>query len=436
MTPVALANNEEFDSGRGGSHGIHENRDFLKLWAGETISLLGTQVTVLALPLVAVLTLHASAAQVGVLNACRYAPFVLVTLFAGVLVDRLRRRSTLIVANLGRALLIGLIPLAAFADALRIEYLYAVGFAVGVLTVFFDLAYQAYLPALVKREQLTAANGRLQASASAAELGGPGLGGLIVQAASAPSALLVDGASFLVSLTSLAAIRQREPRPGAEGRPPLLPAIVAGFRFTFGNTYLRAIAAEAATFNLFEQTIMTAFLVYAIRELHFSPGLLGLVISAGAAGALLGSLMAGRLGRRLGLGATIVGAMVVACSVPLLIALPSGRSGGSIGALAAVFCVWGGAVAVSNVLVVSLRQTVTPEAMLGRMNASYRFLTYGAIPLGALLGGGLAGAIGLRATLLVGALGLLTALLWVVFSPVRRLAVLPAGPIQAAEPEG
>jgi MFS family permease len=411
-----------------GSSAGQLNREFAKLWAGETISLLGTQVTVLALPLVAVITLHASAAQVGLLNACRFAPFVVVTLFAGVIVDRVRRRPTMVVANAARAVFIGAIPVAAALGTLSIEYLYVAGFAAGIFTVFFDLAYQAYLPSLVARQWLTAANGRLQASASAAELGGPGLGGLLVQAVTAPYTLAVDAVSFLASIGSLVAIRHREPQPTGDSRLPMLTAIHGGFRFIFGNPYLRAIAGEAATFNLFEQTILTAFVVYAIRELHFAPGVLGLIISTGAAGAFVGSVLAGPFCRRWGFGGATVGSMVIACLTPLLIAVPAGRTPVTVLALAGVFFVWGGAVAVSNVLVVTLRQTVTPERMMGRMNASYRFFTFGAIPLGALLGGGLAGPIGLRATLVVGALGLIPALLWVVFSPIRGLTRLPDEP--------
>ena len=411
-----------------GRHALWLNGDFLRLWAGETISLFGTQVTVLALPLVAVITLRASAAQVGLLNACRYAPFVVVTLFAGVVVDRVRRRPTMIVVNLGRGALIALIPLTALLGLLRIEYLYLVAFAVGILTVFFDLAYQAYLPSIVTAEQLTGANGRLVASASAAELGGPGIGGLLVQALTAPYALLADALSFLASTSSLLRIEHREPEPHGERRPPIGSSIRDGFRFTFSNPYLRAIAGEAATFNLFEQTILTVFVVYAIRRLHFSPGLLGLVLSLGGGGALLGALIAGRIDRRFGLGRTIVGSMVIACLTPLLIAAPTGRGAATLIALGAIFFVWGCAVAVSNVLVVTLRQTVTPSSMLGRMNASYRFFTYGAIPLGALLGGGVAGVIGLRATLFAGACGLVLALFWILLSPVAYLAALPAGP--------
>lgn len=178
---------------------------------------------------------------------------------------------------------------------------------------------------------------------SVAELGGPGLGGLLVQALTAPYALVVDAASFLASVFSLAGIKHREPEPEPEDRPPMLPAIRGGFRFTFSNPYLRAIAGEAATFNLFEQTIMTVFVVYAIRRLHFSPGLLGLVISVGAAGALVGSVVAGRLDRRFGIGPTIVGSMVISCLTPLLIALPADRGAGSVIALGAIFFVWAAA---------------------------------------------------------------------------------------------
>lgn len=408
--------------------GLHTNRDFLKLWSGETVSLFGSQVTALALPLVAVVSLHASAASIGVLNALRFAPFALITVFAGVLVDRVRRRPILIATNLGRALLISTIPAAAALGALRIQVLFVVAFLVGLLTVFFDLAYQAYLPSLVTRRTLTDANGRLQASASAAEIGGPGLGGLLVQALTAPYALIVDAASFLISSASVATIKHPEQRVRDATPVPMLVAIRAGARFTFTNPYLRAIAAEAACFNLCEQAILTVFVVYAIRELGFTPGLLGLVLSTGAVGALAGSLAAGRLARRYGLGATILASMALACLVPILIPAIGDHGRTTALPLAGVFLAWGTAVAVSNVLVITLRQTITPERLLGRMNAAYRTLTYGAIPLGALLGGTLASPIGLRTTLLAAALGLLAALSVVVLSPIRQLESLPEIP--------
>jgi MFS family permease len=392
-------------------------RDFNLLWASESISLFGSQVTTIALPLVAVATLDASASEVGILNAARFAPFIAVTLVAGVLVDRVRRQPVLVYANAARALLLALVPLAAALDVLELEPLYVVAFLVGVLTVFFDLAYQSYLPTLVPREELAASNGKLQASASAAEVGGPGIGGLLVQAATAPLALLVDAGSFVISALLLSRIKADEP-PSEEDESTTgtVRAIREGFGFTFGNAYLRAIAGEAATFNLFATALTTVFYVYAIRELDLSAGELGLILSVGAVGALAGSVLARYPAATIGVGPTILASMALACTTPLAIPFPT-----TLPALAAIFFVWGGAVAVSNVLVVSLRQAVTPDRMLGRMNASYRFFTYGAIPIGALFGGFLGELVGLRTTLLVSAFGLVLALAWVTLSPLWRL---------------
>jgi MFS family permease len=405
---------------------LWRDRDFVKLWGAETVSLFGTQVTVLALPLTAVLTLKASAGELGLLNAARFAPFIAVILFAGVWVDRRRRRPVLIQTNIGRALLIALVPAAAALDILGIELLCAVGFLVGVLTVFFDVAYPSYVPSLVGRRRLTAGNSRLEASRSAAEVGGPGVGGILVGLVTAPFALLLDAISFLFSAAVLSRIRAREPEPsGAEERSPTWPAIREGFRFTFADRYLRPIAGEAATFNLFEQTIMTVFVIYAVRELQLSAGLLGLIISIGAAGALVGAVAAPYPERRFGLGPTIVGSMLVACTVPLALPLVTGSRAVVVPLLGLTFFVWGLAISVSNVHVVSLRQASTPDRLLGRMNASYRFFTYGAIPIGALIGGFLGEAVGLRETLFVGAGGLLLALAWIAASAVPRLRELP-----------
>jgi MFS family permease len=401
-------------------------RDFLKLWGGETVSLFGTQVTVLALPLTAVLTLEASASELGLLNAARFAPFIAVILFAGVWVDHRRRRPILIQTNVGRALLIALVPAAAFLDILRMELLYAVGFLVGVLTVFFDVAYPSYLPSLVGRRQLTAGNSRLEASRSAAEVGGPGVGGLLVQLVTAPFALLIDAISFVFSAVVLSTIRAPEPEPANAERSPAWVAIREGFSFTFANRYLRPIAGEAATFNLFEQTIMTIFVIYAVRELELSAGLLGLIISIGAAGAFIGAVVARYPERRFGLGPTIVGSMLIGCTAPLALPFITGSTPLIVPLFGLTFFVWGLAIAVSNVHVVSLRQASTPDDLLGRMNASYRFFTYGAIPIGALIGGFLGEALGLRETLFVGSGGLLLALLWIVASDVPSLRELPS----------
>jgi MFS family permease len=411
---------------RVGFLGFRRYPAFFKLWVGETVSLFGSQITTLALPLTAVLTLQATPAQLGVLNAARYAPFLLVTLFAGVWVDRGRRRPVLVGANLGRMVLLLLIPLAAVSGLLRVEYLYVVAFLVGVLTVFFDLAYQSFLPSLVRREHLVWGNSRLQASASTAEIGGPGLGGVLVELVTAPFALLFDALSFLVSAISLALIRAPEstPTPPAD-RGGLRAEIGEGLRVTFGNRYLRAIAGEAATFNLFEQAILTLFVLYATRELGMGAGVLGLTIATGGVGALVGSLVAGYAASRFGLGAALVGSMTLACVAPLLIPLTGGDLAVAVPLLLLAFLAYGIGLGISSVHAVSLRQAVTPDGLLGRMNASYRFLVYGAIPLGALFGGVLGETIGLRPALVVSVLGLLLALAWVFFSPVPGLRRIP-----------
>ena len=290
--------------------GLWGHRDFRRLWAGETVSLFGSEVTELALPLVAVLVLDAEAAQMGLLAAARFAPFLLVTLPAGAWVDRRRRRPVLIGSNLGRALLVGLVPLLAGLGLLRMGHLYAVAFAVGAFTVVFDVAYQSYLPSLVEREQLVEGNSKLQASASVARVGGPGLGGLLVQLVGAPRALLLDAGSYVVSAASLLAIRNREPAPVADrdGQPRarLRQEIGEGLAVTYRNPVLRSMAGLAATYNLFSQVIEALLVLYATRELGLSAGVIGLVISAGSIGALAGAALTGRLQRRLGVGPSLI----------------------------------------------------------------------------------------------------------------------------------
>ena len=401
--------------------------DFLKLWGGETLSLFGSQVTVLALPLTAILTLHATPAQLGLLGAARYAPFLLVTIFVGVWVDHHRRRPILMGANLGRAILLGLIPLTVALGVLRIEYLYVIAFLVGVLQVFFDLAYRAFLPSLVPRDQLIQANSRLEASSSSAEIGGPALGGFLVQLLTAPFAILVDAASFLISLGSLLLIRAKEPglvsAPNG-GRRKLWDEIRSGLRYTFGNPSLRAIGLEAATYNLFETLILTLFMVYAVRQLGVSSSTLGLMLAAGSVGALLGSLVAQVIERRWGFGPTLIASMVLACTAFLLIPLVHGAIIPVVSILIVAFFLNGIGLSISSIQAVSLRQLITPDQLLGRVNASYLLVVYGAMPLGALLGGTLGSWLGLRTALLIGACCLPLALVWVVFSPLRRLRTL------------
>jgi len=405
---------------------VWHNRDFVKFWSGETVSLLGSQVTDLALPLVALLTLHATAFEVGLLNVARYLPFVLLALFAGVWFDRHRRRPTLIAANLGRALLIGLVPVAALTHVLSMPWLYLIAFGAGILTVLFDVGSLSYLPGLVERRHLGEANGKIATSYSIAGIGGPGLAGFLIGVLTAPVALAVDAVSYLVSAGALASIRTREPEPRAPAEKTSVRASIAeGLRAVFGNTVLRHLATQSATFNLFENVVVTVLLVYAVRVLGIGPAALGLVVSAGSVGALLGALAANRVRAAIGIGPALRWSTVLACLSPLFLLVPRGADPVSLTVLAAALAVHGANLAVFNVNALTLRQSVTPDRLLGRMNASYRLILFGTIPLGAFLGGSLAGLFGPRTALVAGVLGVASPVAWLLFSPVFRLTAIP-----------
>ena len=401
--------------------------EFLKLWVSETISLFGSQITLLALPLTAALALQATPGQMGILSAVEFAPFLLVGLFAGVWADRRRRRPILLWANLGRAVLLGSIPLAALFGLLRIEQLYAVGFGVGVLTVFFDIAYQAFLPTLVGRAQLVEGNSKLETSASLARIAGPGLAGGLVQLVTAPVAILLDSLSFLVSAVFLALIRTPESPPPRTGpQASVWSDIREGLGVVLGNPLLRSIAACTGTANLFSSLLGSVFVLYITRELEMEPILLGAIFAVSSVGGLIGALLAGRIAGRLGLGPAIIGAQAVSGVAGLLIPVVTAPFALAVAAQMAAWFVLGLTNPIYNINQLSLRQAITPERLQGRMNATMRFLVWGTIPLGALLGGALGEQIGLRPTLVVGVCGSLLAFFWVLFSPVRNLREQPA----------
>jgi MFS family permease len=409
------------------------NRDFLKLWAGETVSLFGSEVTLLALPLAAVLTLRATPGQLGILNAAKYAPFLLLSLPVGVWVDRFRRRPILLAANVGSALALGSVPLLSVTGVLNIGFLVAIAFVAGVFAVFLHVGFWSYVPSLVEADDLTEANSKLFASSSAAAVGGPGLGGILVQLLTAPGALLFDASSFLAAAGSLVSIKRREP---AVDEPPsrrLRTEIREGLRFVFGNRYLRSFAGEAATYNFFDQAMLTAFFVYAVRVLDMGPGILGAVIASSAVGTFFGSLIAERAQQRLALGRAIVWAMVLGTWPYLLVPVASGPGALSLLVLTVAFFSSGFGIGVSSVLVVTLRQTITPDRLMGRMNASYRFVVWGTIAAGALVGGVLGGTLGLRPTLVIGVLGIAAAPAWIILSPIGRLRTAQEVSVQSRE---
>ncbi len=400
---------------------VWTDREFAKLWAGETVSLFGSEVTLLALPLAAVVTLHASAGQLGLLNAAKFAPFLLLSLPVGAWLDRIRRRPVLIAANIGSALVLGSVPILSAIGALDIGNLVVIALLTGSFAVFLHVGFWSYAPSLVDGDDLMEANSKLYASSSAAAVGGPGLGGILVQLLTAPGALLFDAGSFVVAAASILSIHRREPPVDREPARRLRADVREGLSFVYANRYLRAFAGEAATFNLFLNAMTTAFLVYAVRVLDMSAGVLGAVIATGALGTLLGSMTARRIEQRLGLGRSIVWAMFLGTWPFLLVPLASKPGGTSLLILVIAFLTSGVGIGVAVVLVVTVRQTVTPDRMMGRMNASYRFVVWGSIAVGAMLGGVLGSTVGLRATLLIGAVGVAVAPAWIVLSPAGSL---------------
>ncbi|WEH35265.1 MFS transporter [Streptomyces sp. AM 4-1-1] len=414
-------------SGRFG--GLWRDREFLKLWTGESVSQMGAQITQLALPLAAVYQFEASSSQLGLLNAASFAPFLGATLFIGVWVDRRRRLPLMIWSNVGRALLVGSVPLCAALDVLSIGYLYVVALLIGVLTVLFDVSYQSYLPSLIRREQLVEGNSKLQATSSLAQIGGPGLAGLLVGWLTAPVALLANAFGYVVSVAGLLAIRRPEPAPAVPvQRVSTARGIAEGLRMVFRNAPIRAIALEAGTYNLCWMSLQTLFVLYAARELGMGPATIGLVLGIGAVGSLVGAVCASRLKDRLGLGRAVIAELVLCCAAPVLVPLAPGAGPLSYTMYVTAFACCGIGSTMSTIHVVSLRQVITPDHLLGRVNAGCRFIAWGPLPLGALIGGYLGDAVGLRPALYITAFGFLFALLWVVFSPVPALKDFPAGP--------
>ena len=417
---------------RPGDKSLWRHPDFLKLWTGETISQFGTQVTLLGLPLIAILLLKANAFQVGLLGTVEFLPFILVGLPAGAWVDRLRRRPILIVGDLGRAVSLASIPIAYDLGHLALLQLYIVAFVNGVLTVFFDVAYQAYLPSIVERNQLVEGNSKLEGSRATAQLAGPGLAGGLIQWIGAPVAIIADAVSYVGSALFVFLIRRPEPPLEAhpDGKPKIRTEIAHGLRYVLRNPLLRAIAACTGSSNLFSQIAFSVLILYAVRQLGLTPGEIGIIFAIGNVGALLGAVSASAIARKLGVGPTIVLSTLVFGPPWILIPLAS-RSFPYpylIGAM--LLGSFGGVV--YNVNQVGLRQAITPLRMQGRMNATMRFMVWGTIPIGAFAGGILGNTIGLRPTLWVGAVGGLFSFVPLVFSPVPRLIRIPG--VEGEEP--
>ncbi len=400
------------------SNSLWRHRDFMYLWGGQAVSEVGSAVSTLALPLLAVLTLHATTFEVAALDAAGSAAFLLVALQAGSLVDRWRKKRVLVWADLLRGVLLATVPLAYVAGWLTLTQLFVVAFASSVLTVFFDVAYQSYLPFLVDEDQLVDGNAKIGGSQSFAQVAGPSLGGLLVAVLGAAYAVLADVVSFAVSTVLTSRIRHVEARVDSRPADRTLRAdIREGLAFVFGHPVLAKVVACTATNNFFSSLGSAVLIVFMVRTLHADGRLIGLVFALGALGGLLGAVLARRATARVG-SARIIWLSIL-LEAPFLFAQPLAFPGWGL-LLVSVTVAGASAVAVLyNVAQVSYRQAVTPRPLMGRMNASVRFVVWGVQPLGALAGGVLATLIGTRAALFIAAGGASLSVLWVLASPLR-----------------
>ncbi len=402
---------------------LWRHRDFMLLWSGQSVSLFGDQFTALALPYIAVKTLDANALQMGILAALGSLPFLLIAIFVGVWVDRHRRLPVLIAGDLGRGLIVLTIALLAFAGFLQLEYLYLLAFLTGILTVFFDVAYQAYLPSLVTRQQLVGGNSKLETTNSLSQTGGPFAAGVMVQVLSAAWALVFDASTYFFSVVMMSRIRHREVPPAASERKPFLTEAREGFAVVLGDARLRAIAGCTSHFNLFGSAIAALAVLFAVNDLGMDGFQLGLVFLSGGLGGVFGALTSSRIANRIGVGAAIVVSTLVgaAAMYGYLVATPSN----GLVVLVAVFAATGFTVLLYNINQVSLRQGLVPVRLQGRLNATMRFLVWGTMPLGGLLGGILGAVLGVRSAIEVAVIGLSFAFLWVLLSPVRSIRTMP-----------
>lgn len=400
---------------------LSSNRDFVRIWSAQTVSSFGSLITRPALPFLAILTLNATPVQIAILRAADHVPGFLIGLFAGVIIDRLRRRPLLIAADIGRALLLGSIPLAAFVSHVRIEQLFLVVLLASALTTFFDIGYESYLPTIVPAARLYEANGRVAASLSVAEVSAFGIAGWLVQIFTAPVAILIDAITFVLSAVFISTIRTAETRAvPVAGKPGVLSDIAEGIGILAREPTLRAIALAFAALEFSFGIVGTIIGLFGLRELGFRPGPLGLTYAAGGAVSLLAALLATRITHRLGVGPTMVGGLVLTGLGTLLLPLAHGAGPLSFALLIAQQVIGDGGATIFEINQSSLRQTVAPTRVLGRINAATRSAGLGATLLGIGAGAALAQGSGYRIALLVGAAACLLGALVLLSTPTLR----------------
>lgn len=413
---------------------LWHNRDFMKFWVGETLSLLGTQVTNLALPLTAILAFDASDQLVGVLRFLQLVPYIGLSLLFGVWVDRVPRRTVMLWTNVVRMLLVGAVPVLHWAGVLSMPLLLVIACAVGVASVLFDVSWMPFVPTLVKDTQhYVEANAKMGISQSVSDVAGPGLAGLLVAALSAPGALIADAFSYVASIFSLALIRTPEARPVRGVERHVLRELREGLDWVFRKPILRWLALVGFCCNFSMITVWTMFLLYGTRQLHLSSSTIGLIFATASVGGLIGAMLSGKVIKRFPLGKTYFVAQTGLLLGPAVIVLAGGPKPMVVALMIVSFFTTYLGLGVANVIIVSVRQTTTPQSMMSRMTACFRTLLFGGGALGGLSAGLLAGAIGSKQALIVAAIASAAVVIALLFSPVSRLRELPP---PAAEPPG
>ena len=396
------------------------DRNFRRLWVGSSASWFGSEIGELAIPLLALITLAATPGELGLLRTMQFLPFLLVTLPFGVFVDRSRKRSLMIGADLGRFVLIGGIPMLIWTGAGHIELVYILVFAAAMLTVLYQLSDFAFLPRVVTQDRLLDANSKLTATQSAAEIGGKGLGGLLVQALTAPFAVLFNAAGYLVSAFAISRIDVDERIERSAERSSIRREVAEGLRIVVRNKYLRPLLLESTNFNLFFELFLVGLLVFAVSDIGLSPVLIGLTFTIGAVGTFLGAWFGTRVAGRFGYGRVLLVTFFIGNSASVLLVLLN-DIGTAMVILASVFFLMGLGTGVANVHATSLRQTAVPSALHGRVNAAYRMVSWGAVPIGAILGGLIATQFSAHAAMLVGALGIPLGTIWIAASAIPNV---------------
>ncbi len=402
------------------SGSLWRQTDFRYFWTAQGISQLGTQLSMLAIPLLAALTLGATPLEIGLLTAAGQAPALVFGLFAGAWIDRRRRKPVMVVADVGRALLFGAVPVASAADLLSIWLLAAIAFAAGTLTIFFDIGYLAYVPSLVGREKLVRANSALEATTSGAQVVGPGIGGALFAAIGGPLTLLIDALSFGLSAILLGRIRKPEPAPPPrEVGQSFVSHVREGVRYVRNDLILRPLLQVSMFTNFFGAAFLAVYVLYMVRDLNLRSAEIGIVFAIGGVGALIGAVAATPLQERFGTGRVLTWSLfafgATGMLVPLAVVVPTGALPLIIGA---EFLQWL-TLLIYSINAISLRQRRVNERAQGRVHATFVFTARGLQPLGSVAGGALGAMIGLPLTLVIGELGMFAAFALLLWSPLR-----------------